>query len=48
MFYYDDIGELVKSIEEKRELTDEQRDILKVIVYNIPGLNIHSSAKYLE
>ena len=42
------VKSFVKSIEEKRELTDEQRDILKVIVYNIPGLNIHSSAKYLE
>lgn len=48
MFYYDDISNLVKCLEEERELTDEQKDILRIIVYKIPYLSIHSSPKYLE
>lgn len=48
MFYYGDIGKLVKTIEEKRELADEQRDILKVIVCEIPVPHIHSYSDCLE
>lgn len=48
MFKYDDIGNLMQSLGEEKELCDEQKDILRIIVYKIPYLNIRSSPKYLE
>lgn len=48
MFYYDEITDLFKCIEEGCEMVPEQMDILKVIVCEIPVPHIHSYSDCLE